>query len=61
MPIFIFVGYLKMVIAIDFSQGYDSDVDREKRMDYSTKIYNSPIKDKEGIPPHLQEQKEIAK
>ena len=41
--------------------GYDSDVEREKKIDYATKIYVNPKVEKEGIPPHLQEQKEKAK
>ncbi|XP_064621338.1 echinoderm microtubule-associated protein-like 6 [Lineus longissimus] len=35
--------------------GYDSDVCREKDMDYSKKIYVNPVRDTNGIKPHLQE------
>ena len=41
--------------------GYDSDVEREKNMDYSKKIYANPIREKEGIKPHLQETVEVSK
>ncbi|XP_050404782.1 echinoderm microtubule-associated protein-like 6 [Patella vulgata] len=37
-------------------EGYDSDVEREKNMDYNTKIYVSPIREKEGVKPHCQQQ-----
>ncbi|XP_012942464.1 echinoderm microtubule-associated protein-like 6 isoform X2 [Aplysia californica] len=45
----------------DEEEGYDSDVEREKKMDYTTKIYINPMREKDGIKPHLQEQKETAK
>jgi len=35
-------------------EGYDSDVQREKDIDYSAKTYGNPIRDTEGIKPHLQ-------
>ncbi|XP_033122529.1 echinoderm microtubule-associated protein-like 6 [Anneissia japonica] len=35
--------------------GYDSDVQREKDMDYSAKTYNNPIRETMGVKPHLQE------
>ncbi|XP_076879607.1 echinoderm microtubule-associated protein-like 6 isoform X2 [Brachyhypopomus gauderio] len=38
--------------------GYDSDVAREKTMDYPTKIYAASIREMTGIKPH-QQQKEI--
>ena len=41
--------------------GYDSDVEREKNMDYSQKIYVNPIREKEGVKPHLQEKATVAK
>lgn len=41
--------------------GYDSDIEREKVMDYSTKIYSAPIRDaaaamtaRGNLKPHLQ-------
>ena len=38
------------------SGGYDSDVEREKAMDYSSKTYSAPIREPgEGVKPHLQE------
>lgn len=43
------------------STGYDSDVEREKNMDYASKIYANPIREKEGVKPHLQETIEKAK
>ncbi|KAK7103893.1 echinoderm microtubule-associated protein-like 6 [Littorina saxatilis] len=42
-------------------EGYDSDVEREKKMDYSTKIYASSVQEKEGVRPNLQEQEEEEK
>ncbi|KAJ8309461.1 hypothetical protein KUTeg_014335 [Tegillarca granosa] len=41
--------------------GYDSDVEREKNMDYGSKIYVNPIREKEGVKPHLQESVELDK
>lgn len=38
--------------------GYDSDVAREKNMDYTTKIYAVSIREMSGVKPH-QQQKEI--
>lgn len=38
--------------------GYDSDVAREKNMDYTTKIYAISIREMSGVKPH-QQQKEI--
>lgn len=38
--------------------GYDSDVAREKNMDYTTKIYAASIREMSGVKPH-QQQKEI--
>lgn len=38
--------------------GYDSDVAREKNMDYTTKIYAASIREMTGVKPHHQ-QKEI--
>ena len=38
--------------------GYDSDVEREKKIDYQSKIYAAPIREAgAGIKPHLQEDK----
>ncbi|XP_069464337.1 echinoderm microtubule-associated protein-like 6 isoform X1 [Ambystoma mexicanum] len=39
--------------------GYDSDVAREKAVDYTTKIYAVSIRDMEGTKPH-QQQKEVS-
>ncbi|XP_060573407.1 echinoderm microtubule-associated protein-like 6 [Ruditapes philippinarum] len=41
--------------------GYDSDVEREKNIDYSKKIYLNPIQEKDGVRPHLQEIKTVDK
>ena len=35
--------------------GYDSDVEREKNMNYADKIYANPIRTTKGIKPHLRE------
>ncbi len=35
--------------------GYDSDVDREKRMDYSTKTYAQTSRDPSLLKPHQQQ------
>jgi len=43
------------VLAHNFIEGYDSDVEREKSMDYQSKIYTKPIQEREGVKPHLQE------
>ena len=40
------------------STGYDSDVEREKKIDYSTKIYAGSVQEKEGVKPHLQQMEE---
>ncbi|GFN97686.1 echinoderm microtubule-associated protein-like 6 [Plakobranchus ocellatus] len=39
----------------DEEEGYDSDVAREKNIDYTTKIYVNPMREKAGVKPHLQE------
>jgi hypothetical protein len=36
-------------------------VEREKNMDYNTKIYINTIREKEGTKPHLQEHTEVEK
>ena len=35
--------------------GYDSDVAREKNMDYAAKTYANPIRATSGVKPHEQE------
>jgi len=35
--------------------GYDSDVEREKNIDYITKTYANPIRTTEGVKPHHQD------
>ena len=35
--------------------GYDSDVAREKNIDYTTKTYINPIRTTTGVKPHEQE------
>ncbi|XP_057217479.1 echinoderm microtubule-associated protein-like 6 isoform X1 [Triplophysa rosa] len=42
----------------DEDGGYDSDVAREKNMDYTTKIYAASIRQMTGVKPH-QQQKEV--
>lgn len=37
-----------------FFVGYDSDVAREKGVDYVTKIYSASIRNMSGTKPHLQ-------
>lgn len=38
--------------------GYDSDVEREKKMDYTSKIYSNPIHEAgQGVKPHRQEER----
>ena len=32
----------------DEESGYDSDVEREKNIDYTSKIYTNPIREKSG-------------
>lgn len=45
-------------IIVIHTGGYDSDVEREKKMDYQSKIYAAPLRDAgAGIKPHLQEDK----
>lgn len=39
-------------------EGYDSDVQRESHIDYSSKIYCNPIRETDGVKPHLQPAKE---
>lgn len=38
--------------------GYDSDVEREKNIDYVTKTYANPIRTTDGIKPRQQEYEE---
>ena len=47
-----------MSCATPSSGGYDSDVERDKRRDYTIKTYANPIRDGiGGTKPHLQEAK----
>ena len=40
--------------------GYDSDVDREKQLDYSSKTYSNPIREVgQGVKPHQQEEEKV--
>lgn len=40
-------------------EGYDSDVQREKSIDYMSKIYaTAPLRETEGVKPHQQKQQE---
>ena len=41
--------------------GYDSDVAREKNMDYSSKTYANPIRSTKGVKPHEQDYDQEAK
>lgn len=62
MVIFVYVHtVMKLNTIMLQSTGYDSDVEREKNMDYASKIYANPIREKEGVKPHLQETIEKAK
>ena len=38
--------------------GYDSDVEREKNLNYSDKIYANPIRTTKGVKPHLRQSQE---
>ena len=40
---------------MNFVSGYDSDVEREKNMDYAKKTYENPIRETRGVKPHEQE------
>ena len=42
------------MIDVDIS-GYDSDVEHEKNIDYSTKTYINPIRSTTGVKPHQQQ------
>lgn len=35
--------------------GYDSDVQRERQLDYKAKTYANPIREMSGIKPHQQQ------
>lgn len=37
-------------------EGYDSDVEREKNINYVSKTYVSPVRDSSVIKPHLRQQ-----
>ncbi|XP_077993248.1 echinoderm microtubule-associated protein-like 6 [Glandiceps talaboti] len=41
--------------------GYDSDVQREKNIDYTTKTYATNLREHSGVKPHLQETEEEQK
>lgn len=41
--------------------GYDSDVDREKKIDYTTKTYTSSLRETSGTKPQLQAKEESRK
>ena len=41
--------------SILFFQGYDSDVEREKNMDYAKKTYEKSMRDTRGVKPNEQE------
>lgn len=50
-----FVVYsLSVVRGLVVFSGYDSDVAREKVVDYVTKIYSAAIRNMSGTRPHLQ-------
>lgn len=36
-------------------EGYDSDVEREKAINYVSKTYVSPVRDSSVVKPHLRE------
>ena len=38
-----------------FPAGYDSDVAREKNIDYAAKTYANPIRETKGVKPHEQD------
>ncbi len=38
-----------------FIEGYDSDVAREKSIDYSTKTYANPIRQSSGLKPNQRD------
>ena len=43
-----------------FPGGYDSDVDREKQLDYCSKTYSNPIREVgRGVKPHQQEEEKV--
>ena len=37
-------------------EGYDSDVEREKRINYISKTYMSPIRDSSVVKPYMKQQ-----
>ena len=37
-------------------EGYDSDVEREKRINYVSKTYVSPIRDSSVVKPYMKQQ-----
>lgn len=39
-------------------EGYDSDIQRELDIDYTTKIYSKPLRETEGVKPQHQENTE---
>lgn len=43
-----------ILTALPLFSGYDSDVAREKMVDYVTKIYSASIRNMSGTRPHLQ-------
>ena len=45
-------------VTVVFS-GYDSDVAREKAVDYVTKIYSASIRNMSGTRPHLQHKEPV--
>ena len=57
-----FVGNYINITSSYYVGGYDSDVEREKSMDYISMIYTAPIRDaaaaKDVVKPHKQETKE---
>lgn len=42
-------------------EGYDSDVEREKCINYVSKTYVSPVRDSSVVRPHLKQQPDTAK
>lgn len=59
-PLILVVNDIILTSLPCFPGGYDSDVDREKQLDYFSKTYSNPIREVgRGVKPHQQDEEKV--